>query len=176
MKSVVSKWKRGQFRISFWQVYANQQPSSFNHSRNNEEACFHTPWPCLWMTMARQTSSPYWTKVAQRCLSWFDDKSESTASFISVAGITRCRSQIDYLSNLKANNDVIISSLEERVECDIDEEKFVHYANRSDLSLSLFHSFLSTCIIWLYVHHQCFIKYHQIARLIKWWIFIILIS
>jgi hypothetical protein len=42
-----------------------------------------------------------------------------------VAEITRCVIQIDYLSNLKANNDAIISSLEKRVEFDIDEERYV---------------------------------------------------
>lgn len=56
----------------------------------------------------------------------YDDKSASTTSSISVAGIARCIIQIDYLSNLKANNGVIISSLEKRVKFDIDEEKYVY--------------------------------------------------
>lgn len=118
-----------------------------------------------------QTLTPYWTKVAQWCLLWFDNKSESPTSSISVAGITRCRSQIDYISNLKANNDVIISSLEKRVEFDSDEEKHIHYANRSSLSLSL--SWLS-----IYLHHLAIRSssvLYQIwsdSRLIKWWIII----
>lgn len=96
----------------------------------------------------------------------FDDKSKCPTSSISVAGITRCISQIDYLSNLKANNDVIISSLEKTVEFDIDEEK---YAKTSLISLSLSLTFyLSASYGWLYVHHQCFVNYSQIGRLIKW--------
>lgn len=75
------------------------------------------------MTMYYQTSS---LLTEQNLLSnvscGYDDKSKSPVSSISVAWITRYISQIDYLSNLKANNDVIISSLEKRVEFDIDEE------------------------------------------------------
>lgn len=120
-----------------------------------------------------QTLTSYWTKVAQWCLLWFYNKSESPTSSISAAGITRCRSQIDYISNLKANNDVIISSLEKRVEFDSDEEKHIHYANRSDLSLSLSLSWLS-----IYLHHlaiRASSVLYQIwsnSRLIKWWIII----
>lgn len=40
--------------------------------------------------------------------------------------------------NLKANNDVIISSVEKKVKLDIDEEKYVHYTNTADLFFSVY--------------------------------------
>lgn len=105
------------------------------------------------MTMCCQTSS---LLIEQKLLNnvscGFDDKSKSPTSSISVTEITRCISQIDYLSNLKANNDVIISSLEKTVEFDIDEEKYVIMQNRSDFSLSPLFLIFYLSVSWLAIY------------------------
>lgn len=104
------------------------------------------------MTTYCQTSSLLTEQKLLRNVSCgYDDKSSNSTSSISVAGATRCISQIDYLSNLKANDDVIISSLEKILEFDINEEKYVHYANRFDLSSFIFYlRYLELKILVLY--------------------------
>lgn len=122
------------------------------------------------MTMHCQTSSLLGEqKLLSNVSCGFDDESKSPSSSISVAGITRCINQIDYLSNLKANNDVIIRSLEKKVQFDIDEEKYVHYSNKTDLFFFFLFN-LSASSGYICIINA--LSNDQIARITKWWIII----